>query len=190
MACCFSGQVPSGFGRKLGVFVFIYLLLATKMVLAAESIPGGPLMIESNHIVATGQFEPGTNWQAVAFEIQAKGRYLEFNALSSQDGGPFASVAELELLDATGNLLDPADWKIAFTDSEKPGEGAATNAVDGNSATCWNTQDGQSPTAFPHRIVLDLGRSVTLKGFRYLPRQGDTTHSAGSRILKSALAKT
>ncbi len=155
--------------------MFICFVLASAVGLRAEDPnPGGPLMLEPNHIVTTGQFDPGTNWQTVTFETPAKGRYLSFDALSSQDDGPFAAVAELQMLDATGKLLDTTDWKIVFTDSEDAEDGAATNVIDGNAATCWHTQWSQTPTAYPHRIILDLGRSATLTGFRYLPRPGDS----------------
>ncbi|HEX9046543.1 MAG TPA: histidine kinase, partial [Verrucomicrobiae bacterium] len=42
------------------------------------------------------------------------------------------------------------------------------------------TQWSKSPPCFPHRLILDLGASVTVSGFRYLPRPGDVL--AGGRI--------
>src|SRR6185503_4359125 len=92
MARCFTGQIPGGFDRRLGVFVILYFLLAIRAGFAADPISGGPLVLEPSHVVNSGQFEPGTNWQAVTFETQAKGRYLCFDALSSQDGGSYASI--------------------------------------------------------------------------------------------------
>src|SRR6185437_10267789 len=175
MAHRIAGRIVGRFGRLPTLFLFVCIALVATGVWADPAL-GQRLILEPNHIVFTGQFDPGTNWQTITFDTPAKGRYFCLDALSSQDGKPFAAVAELQMLDATGNLVDREDWKIVSADSEEltAENGAATNAIDGNESTCWHTQSSQLPTAFPHRIIVDLGRSVTLTGFRYLPRQGDT----------------
>ena len=174
MLRCIAGRIIGGFGWLTTSLVLVCLVLGGFRV-PAEPAAGDRLSLDPERIVFTGQFDPGTNWQTVTFETPAKGRYLCLNALSSQDDKPFAAVAELQMLDATGKLLDRDDWKIVATDSEElEGEnGAATNAIDDKESTYWHTEWTGSPTAFPHRLILDLGRSVTLTGFRYLPRQGD-----------------
>ena len=47
------------------------------------------------------------------------------------------------------------------------------NAIDGNPDTCWHTpwKEGES-TGFPHDIIIDLKKTKTVRGIRYLPRQG------------------
>src|SRR6185437_3021641 len=159
------------------------LLAAVALALDPGSEPVHTrLVLSPKQVAATGEFRPGNEWQEIKFTKPIKGRYFCLDALSSQDGKPFASVAELEMLDATGELLSREDWKIVLADSEEHEreDGSATNAIDGVESTHWHTQWSETPPAFPHRLIVDLGRSVTLTGFRYLPRQGDA--NTGGRI--------
>jgi len=60
--------------------------------------------------------------------------------------------------------------KIVKADSEAPGY-EAFRAIDGDPTTIWHTPwEGEVPP-FPHEIQIDLGKPVTITGFRYLPRQ-------------------
>jgi len=63
--------------------------------------------------------------------------------------------------------------RVVSVDSEElVGEpGAATHAIDGNPATFWHTEWFQRTAPLPHALVLDLGGSYQVDGFRYLPRQ-------------------
>jgi len=49
--------------------------------------------------------------------------------------------------------------------------GNAENAVDGQTATYWHTEWHNHSPDHPHRLILDLGQSQTICGFRYVPRQ-------------------
>lgn len=152
--------------------------------LAAQPVAGaaGRLALVPDRVAAAGQFLPGTEWQEVKFSAPVRGRYFCLDALSSIDGKPYAAVAELEMLDEAGQPISHEGWKIVYADSEEHNleNGAATNAIDQDETTHWHTQWSQSPPAFPHRLILDLGHSWTLTGFRYLPRQGE--QRAGGRI--------
>ncbi|HEU6449305.1 MAG TPA: beta-galactosidase [Verrucomicrobiae bacterium] len=120
------------------------------------------------------QFAPGTQTQDVKFGSLAQGRYFCLETLSAFDGKPFAAVAELDLLDADGKPLSHENWRIAYVDSEehKKEDGSAGNAIDGQTANCWQTEWSAAQPPQPHRLVIDLGKSETLSGFRYVPRQG------------------
>ena len=133
------------------------------------------LALEPGHPVQTGQFAPGSELQEVKFSRPAKGRYFCLDAFSSHDGKPYAAVAELELLDEFSQPMSHEGWKIAHADSEEHEheDGSAENAVDRDVTTCWCTPAGAAAPNFPHRLILDLGRSAVITGFRYLPRQGD-----------------
>ena len=98
------------------------------------------------------------------------------------DGKPYAAVAELELLDASGNPLSHEGWTIGYVDSEEREreDGSAENAIDGQTANFWHTQWGSASPGHPHRLVLDLGQSRSIGGFRYVPRQGGA--EVGGRI--------
>lgn len=126
-----------------------------------------------------GRFAPGSQLQDIAFPRPVSGRYFCLEALDAQDEKPFASVAELALLDPAGHALSAENWTVAYVDSEEreTEDGTAENAIDGQSANYWHTQRGANAPGFPHRLILDLGEPRTIAGFRYTPRQGppDTT---------------
>jgi beta-galactosidase len=132
--------------------------------------------------VLKGTFAPGAAMQEVKFPRPASGRYFCLESLSAQNGKPYAAVAELELLDASGNTLSHEGWTVAYADSEESEreDGSAGNAIDGQTANFWHTQWGSASPPHPHQIVLDLGTSRTITGFRYTPRQGGP--EVGGRI--------
>lgn len=139
-----------------------------------QSRPSVRLELDFASAVWVGQFADGNEAQEVSFEQPVKGRYFCLESISAHDGRAYAAVAELELLGATGAPLVRDGWKVAYADSEEHARenGAAENAIDGDPATIWHTQwSGASPN-HPHHIVLDLGKSCTITGFRYVPRPG------------------
>jgi beta-galactosidase len=89
-------------------------------------------------------------------------------------------VAELDLLDESGRPLSHEGWTIACVDSEERDQedGTAENAIDGQTANYWHTEWSAAQPNHPHQLVLDLGKSQTISGFRYVPRQG----AGGGRI--------
>jgi beta-galactosidase len=136
--------------------------------------------------VKSGEFVAGSGPQEVKFEKLAHGKYVCLESISALDGGPDAAVAELELLDEAGQAINHDGWSVAFVDSESGADedGSAENAFDGQAASYWHTAvgsgsgtgggNGDSTAAGqPHRLILDLGQSKSVSGFRYVPRQGD-----------------
>ena len=86
------------------------------------------------------------------------------------------------MLDDSGKSLSHEGWTIAYVDSEEheQEDGTAENAIDGQTANFWHTQWGSAQPNHPHSLVLDLGQTRTISGFRYVPRPGDAT--VGGRI--------
>ncbi len=123
---------------------------------------------------------PSSEMQEIKFVAPAKGRYFCLESLSAFDGKPFAAVAELDLLDESGQPLSHEGWTIAYVDSEERAkeDGTAENAIDGQTANYWHTEWSAAQPNHPHQLVLDLGKSQTISGFRYVPRQG----AGGGRI--------
>ena len=63
-------------------------------------------------------------------------------------------------------------WKVVAVDSEEPkAKNDARFAIDDDPKTFWHTQWVDSNPGYPHEIVIDLGESLLLAGFTYLPRQ-------------------
>ena len=119
-------------------------------------------------LVTKGTFPQGTEPQIIRCEPRTA-RYVCLETLSSYQG-PYASVAEFDLLDEEGKPLDRRNWKVIYADSEEVSSGdLATNAIDGNPATKWHTQWTGSPPAQPHTLVIDLHAPARFAAFRFFP---------------------
>jgi beta-galactosidase len=144
--------------------------------------PEVKLALDTAKPVHSGQFAPGASTQEITFAQPAKGRYFCLEALSAHDGKPSAAAAELDLLDESGKPLSHEGWTIGYVDSEErvQEDGAAENAIDGQTVNFWHTEWSAAQPGFPHRLLLDLGQTRVVSGFRYVPRQGGG--SVGGRI--------
>ena len=142
--------------------------------------PAVKLNLTSAAPAHTGTFAPGADTQEIKFAAPASGKFFCLEALDAQDGQPYAALAELDLLDASGNAISHNGWTIAYVDSEEreKEDGSAENAIDGQTANFWHTQWGGAAPLYPHELILNLGKSQSVSGFRYVPRQGD----GGGRI--------
>jgi beta-galactosidase len=144
--------------------------------------PAATLKLDSAKPVLTASVAPGSAMQEVKLPAPATGRFFCIESLDALDGKQFAAIAELDLLGTDGKSLSHDGWTIAYVDSEERDkeDGSAENAIDGQTANFWHTQWGNAQPNHPHFLVLDLGKSQTISGFRYVPRQGD--NSVGGRI--------
>jgi len=68
-------------------------------------------------------------------------------------------------------LISLAGAKVS-ADSAEPGEGAASNAIDGDVETYWHTaySDGEPPP--PHTLTLELAETATIAAFEVVQRRG------------------
>lgn len=130
-------------------------------------------------LVKTGTLADSDDEQTVSFPVQ-KARYLGLQALSSQNGDEFTTLAELNVLDAAGKAVSHKGWKVVYVDSEENfAEGdQAENAFDGDTDTFWHSLWSAPHTSHPHTLVIDLGAEQDISGVRLLPRQD----SANGRI--------
>ena len=142
--------------------------------------PAVKLNLDSATPVHVAAFAPGTDTQEIKFAAPATGKFFCLESLNAHDGKPFAAVAELDLLDASGNAISHNGWTIAFVDSEEHNgeDGAAENAIDGQTANFWHTEWKNAQPNHPHRLILNLGQPQKISGLRYVPRQG----SGGGQI--------
>jgi beta-galactosidase len=139
--------------------------------------PPVKLNLASATPVHTGVFEPGADTQEIKFAAPATGKFFGLESLDAFDGKPYAAIAELDLLDASGNAISHNGWTIAYVDSEEctAEDGAAENAIDGQTANYWHTEWKNAQPNHPHFLILNLGQPQTVSGFRYVPRQGMET---------------
>ena len=123
-------------------------------------------------LVKEGSLAAGSDAQDLACPA-TKARYLALQALSSQNGDEFTTLAELDALDAGGKAISHKGWKIVYADSEENlAEGdPADNAIDGKPDTFWHTLWSAPHPSHPHTLVIDLGAEQTISGVRLLPRQ-------------------
>lgn len=136
--------------------------------------PSMRLSLDPARAGMVGQFLSDTNGQEVRFDALLTGRYVCLETLSAHDGRPYTALAEFHLFDELGNDLDRSGWSIAYADSEELSreDGSAENAIDGKETTFWHTEWNNAAPNHPHHLVLDLGRSQRISGFRYVPRPG------------------
>ena len=148
--------------------------------------PPVTLHLDSATPVIAAQFAAGPDTQVIKFSATASGRYFCLESLSAWDGKPYAAVAELDLLDTDGKPISHDGWTVAYVDSEErtAEDGTAENAIDGQTANYWHTEWKTASPNHPHQLIFDLGKSQTLSGFRYVPRQDkDTGRLKDYRIL-------
>ncbi|GAB1415753.1 beta-galactosidase [Paludibacter sp.] len=122
--------------------------------------------------VISGSFKPGHGWHTIKFDKSYKTRFFCFEALSSQSGDPYASIAELEILDKNGAKLSRQHWKVIYADSEEVDDAnnVASNVFDLQESTIWHTSYSILKDPYPHHLVIDLGEDKEIGGFQYLPR--------------------
>ena len=79
---------------------------------------------------------------------------------------------------------------VAFCSSLEPGSGAE-KMLDGDPSTMWHTMYSVTVANYPHWIDFDANEEVTIKGFKYMPRQdgGNNGNVKGYKIQISADGK-
>jgi hypothetical protein len=88
-------------------------------------------------------------------------------------GGTVSASTTVSINTPVSSLIPQQQFRVVSVDSQELiGEnGAGANIIDGHPATFWHTEWFQWTAPLPHTLVLDLGGSYQVDGFRYLPRQ-------------------
>lgn len=105
---------------------------------------------------------------------QLRRSVLEY--MASRRFEPPRKLTRAELLSVVreqpDSVLRALGARVAHVDSEDAAHGnVAANAIDGDPETFWHTVWGAQEPGFPHELVIDVGQTVEIRGFRYLPRQ-------------------
>ena len=130
---------------------------------------GQSLELASIQPDCTGAFKPGNGWQEVRFDQPKRGRFVCIEALNAHDAKELACIAELYLLNESGERLSREPWTVDYADSEDVSgvNRSGDKLFDLQESTYWSTEAG-SP--YPHHIVIDLGATHTIQALQYLPR--------------------
>ncbi|MBN2163004.1 MAG: beta-galactosidase [Pontiellaceae bacterium] len=159
-----------------GVTDFIYGL-ELDAGLGYSRKPGEIIELSDDQVIAEGRFDDGEKAQEVRFSKAIKARYICIESLSSHSNDNNAAIAEIHLIDPSGRRLDRDDWEVIYADSEElvAEPTAAGNILDEQPVTFWHTQyQGEGANrAHPHQVVIDLGKEVSFRTLRYLPREGN-----------------
>ena len=113
------------------------------------------------------------SWTVTATAVAPTARYARLEAISEVNGNQLTTMAEFNLFDTTGATISRTGWTVSVDSFES--DSPATNAIDGL-PTIWHTQWRTAIPPLPHAFTANLGASVKIGGFRYLPRQ-DTSNN-------------
>ena len=110
------------------------------------------------------------NEHSVLLSEPRKARFFKMVCLEPiTKGEAYAAVAEVKPMveSVVGEYPPYAFFSINYVSSELPGEGPASNVLDGNPDTYWHTMKGVTMASFPHDIRINLGGERRLRGMLY-----------------------
>ena len=148
---------------------------------ATGSISGTPTAAGSYSVTAAvSDGRGGSASRSFVWTIAASGgsgstavQYVRLVADTEINGNAWTSMAEFNLLDATGAAMSRTGWTVSADSAELVGENApASNAIDGDASTFWHTQWQAASPPPPHSFTVNLGSARVIGGFKYLPRPG------------------
>jgi hypothetical protein len=147
----------------------IYILLVNMTVGAAFML----LSSCATQTPAVNNVPSATTGKTVTTDKSAAAATVETPKVNSIATAPAATAPAATVPTATANTVA---LNVVKVDSEETvGEdGKGANAVDGNPDTFWHTQWQDTNPPCPHEIVIELTPPSIIKGFTYLPRQGDS----------------
>ena len=177
--CVVFEQLHDGVSSLVGATAPVLDRLNPDQNAPAPRVKIDPPKLTPAALVKEGTLSAGRSAQEITFPA-TKARYLCLQALSSQTGDEFTTLAELEVLDASGKSVPRQGWRVLYVDSEENlAEGAeAERAIDGDPDSFWHTLWSAPHPSHPHTLVIDFGIESEVAGLRLLPRQD----SANGRI--------
>ena len=124
---------------------------------------------------ATAAHEPVREGVFLDPAIHERDRQAKFGDARQTRNAPATRVAPFP----TKGLIPRNQIKLIRFSSEAQGNSRrAACAFDGNPVTHWHSQFQPTRREHPHELMLNLGRSRTIKGLRYLARQDNGWNGA------------
>jgi galactose oxidase len=128
--------------------------------------------------IATGTFADDALLKTITVDTVVT-RYVRLRALSEAGARSTKSAAaEINLLGGTDPALPRTGWTAAADSQETAQEnGAAANAIDGDTNSIWHTTWSTDPPApLPHSFTVDMHAMNLVSGLSYLPRPADSVN--------------
>jgi beta-galactosidase len=115
----------------------------------------------------------------ILYQIGAKGKPTLYTEPVDMRAGGEIVVWEESMPELAATYLYPEITSIpltvSFCSSQETGEGAE-RMLDGDASTIWHTMYSVTVASYPHYIDFDASEQVSIKGFKYLPRQDGSTN--------------
>jgi arylsulfatase A-like enzyme len=108
---------------------------------------------------------PGTYTDRTRHERDRKAKWGSTRAEADNYGRRVNRIAAKGLIPAGAMKL------VRFSSENFANDRRAVYAVDGNPRTVWHSQFSDGLARHPHELVIDLGVTYKIRGFRYLARQ-------------------
>lgn len=96
---------------------------------------------------------------------------LEAGTVRAETLGGNASARAEKIFE---NAPARADWKVLFASSEELKNGLASNAIDGDAGTLWQTGFTNAMPDYPHVLAIDMGAETKFSGFIFTPDMSST----------------
>jgi hypothetical protein len=109
--------------------------------------------------------QPGTFQDRTRHERDRKAKWGSTRSQADNYRGKVNRIQDKDLIPAAETKL------IRFSSENHGNDRRAVYAIDGNPRTVWHSQFSEEVAHHPHELVIDLGATCEIVGFRYLARQ-------------------
>lgn len=133
-------------------------------------------VLDKGDVVLEAALKKENGWQEFQFDGSTTLRHLALETLSGFVDD-FSCLTELDVLDEKGQVLTKDTWQIVYASSEEEtdGEGYADHLIDGDLSTYWHSKRSGQASKQAHRVIIDLGEIMTVKGIRLRHRNINQT---------------
>ncbi len=140
-----------------------------KPVLAVRAISGDVTLTCDTADANMEYALDGATWQTYTAPFKVTAAAQVAVRASAADKVGYESIISFNKLDHR------AGWKVTASSSQ-PDEGDPANVLDENNETFWHSRWPKKPSSFPHRLVVDFGRPLTITAVTCLPQQGKNSN--------------
>lgn len=131
-------------------------------------------VLDEGDIIYSGYLEKKEGWQRFTFDYDKTLRHLCIETLSSYDK-KHSCMNEIELIGSDGKALSKDKWQVIYANTEQMKDGYAESLIDDDIRSSWHSKWREEKTPFPHRVIVDLGEIMTVKGIRIYSRNPKNT---------------